>query len=260
MRGQARKIAVKPAQKIDQLREMMRRWSKASCLGDEETATSWQRLTGEVGPRRLIDCLASTTGSGCGLIALDLCIQACRERGELVVIDSAGSFFPPAAVAWGVDAERLLLVRPSSHTDAIAATEVALRSPAVGAVVAWLGPIDRKDFRRLLLATEAEQAFGVLVRSARLESQSSWGDVQLRFDPIAGRRERAAASISDASPFLVRVTQTRNRHGPAGGSVILSIDWHRGVIQPLADDSHGEGRSENTRHLAARLAGATYQS
>jgi hypothetical protein len=224
--------------------------------------SAWGELVGEVGPRRLVDCLSGSAGSGAGLVGLSLCRQACQRRGELVVVDSQGTFYPPAAIAWGVDARRLLIVRPTSPGDALAAVEQSLRSPAVGAVWASLGRIGGKEFRRLLLAAEAGEALGVLVRSARHEPDPSWGDVQLRFDPLAAAP--VAPGVIDDSPMLVRAKRTRNRHGPAGGEATLAIDWRTGRIGERAGGAKHDGHDHHdprrppmvSRPRADRLARA----
>lgn len=232
---------------LRRLRKELGRWSLGDDARSDRGEADWRRLIGGIRPRRLLDFLAGAPGSGCGLVALSLCVEACHDRGELVVIDPDGSFFPPAAVAWGVEASRLLLVTPTTTTDALAAAEVALRSPAVGAVWASLGSINDRAFRRLLLASEAGEAFGVLVRSTRHVSEPSWANTQLRFDPLAG-------SGTVNGPFLVRATQTRNRHGPADGEASLSIDWSTGTVQETTADHDAESPSKNARHLVARLA------
>lgn len=84
----------------------------------------------------------------------------------MVVVDASATFHPPTAVAWGVDAERLLVVRTATKSETLAAVEIALRSPATAAVWASLGEIDRRAFQRLLLASEAGRSFGALVRPA----------------------------------------------------------------------------------------------
>lgn len=223
-----------------------KRWTRAA--SPSAPATWWQRLVGGVGPARLVDCL-TVAGCGGGLVALHFCKQACLKSGELVVVDPGGTFFPPAAVAWGIDAKRLLVVNPASGADALALVETSLRSPAVGAVWASLGAIDDRTFRRLLLATEAGRAFGALVRPARHEPHPSWGDVQLRF--AAGHAARA-----DDPLFRVRVTQTRNRHGPAGEEAQLAIDWKNGVIEELLPEDHAQQPPQNALHPAAGLARA----
>ncbi len=207
----------------------------------------FQSLFGGVRPKRLVDLLECRPGSGASVVGLWLAAQAAQRHGELVVIDPEGAFYPPAAIVWGVDAKRLLLVRPTSQRHALAATEIALRSPAVSAVWASLGKIDGRAYRRLLLAAEAGIAFGTLVRHGRHEIDPSWADAQFCLEPIA------APGDPDA-PLLVRATLRRNRHGPAGGVATLSLNWRTGDIH---DVTHPDAPSvPNPLSVAPRLARA----
>jgi hypothetical protein len=221
---------------------------KPASPADDESPnapTAFDELLGGVAPRRLVDLLAGAPGCGASLVGLWLASRACRQRGELVVIDGPGAFYPPTAIAWGVEARRLLWVRPTSPKDALAATEIALRSTAVGAVWASLDRIDGRAFRRLLLAAEAGAAFGVLVRPARHEPDPSWADVQLRLDPIPTPGDPDA-------PFSLRVTLRRNRHGPARGEATLTLDWRTGDINDSTRcDAHN---LPNALSVAPRLA------
>jgi hypothetical protein len=198
-------------------------------------------------PKTLVDILGEAPGSGAMQLGLWLANKALRARSELVVIDPVGEFYAPAAIAWGVDAKRLLIVRPRSAREALACTEIALRSPAVGAVCASLGRIDDRAYRRLLLAAEAGNALGVFVRSIRYEADPSWADVQLRADPVPSPGEHNAA-------FAVRVTRRRNRHGPAGGTGEVSMDWRTGDI---CNVTHSDANAiTNALPMAAGLARA----
>ncbi|MGI9428978.1 MAG: ImuA family protein [Bythopirellula sp.] len=218
-------------------------------------AGALQRLTGKLGPKRLIDCLATSTGCGAGLIGLLLCLRACQRAGEIVVVDGQQTFFPPVAAAWGVDTNRLLVVRPQTQRDAVAAALQALRSPAVAAVWASLDRIDPKSSRRLLLAAESADAFGILVRPARYRRDPSWSDIQLCCEPIASTDEQA-------DQLLVRLFQTRNRHGPVAGEAIVSLNWRTGTIQEwidheLTEDDEHPNVATHPVPRAARLASAT---
>jgi len=73
----------------------------------------------------------------------------------IVVIDPAGDFYPPAAVRFGLNPQRVLVVRPGRVLDAVWAAEQSLRCPAVAAVVARLERLGRVHSRRLQLAAEA---------------------------------------------------------------------------------------------------------
>lgn len=183
-------------------------------------------LSEQVAAGRLVDCLAGTSGSGAGLAALWLCLRASRSVGQIVVIDREQIIYPPAAVAWGIDAKRLLIVSPASARDALTAIELSLRSPAVAAVCASLGQLDRTSFQRLLWAAKQGETFGALVRSAEHQGDPSLADVQLRFDGLV-------ASSNPDDSFLVQATRVRSRHGPAGGQARLSMDWHTGKIEEL---------------------------
>lgn len=226
-------------QKVAKLRRQLR---LASCGADaagvgslgltpsgRDPAGDWfSRLGVHTEPRRLVDCLGAV-GSGVGLVALDCCRRARRRRGELVVVEPGGEFFVPAAIAWGIDASRLLVVRPESEQDTLAATEIALRSPSVGAVWASVDRVTPQAFRRLLLAAESGEAFGALVRPIGRQAEPSWGDVQLRFEPLP---DTGGAEGPDR-PLCVRVTRTRNRHGPPTGRATLAIDWRAGRIEDV---------------------------
>ncbi|MEQ8846834.1 hypothetical protein [Botrimarina sp.] len=203
----------------------------------EAPAASWRRLApGWPGPRLLLDLIEAEPGSGAALIGLWLCRLASGRRGQLVVIDPRGVFYPPCAIAWGADARRLLLVRPGDQHDAIAATECALRSRAVSAVWANVGRLDDRTSRRLVLAAEAGEAVGVLVRSRRHESEPSWADAQWRVEPAP----TPPGGVGDLR--RVRLVQSHNRHGPAGQTADLQIDWRTGHIDdappaPTSDSS-----------------------
>lgn len=215
----------------------------------KNAANRLEALTGKLGPKRLVDCLYGTAGSGAGLFGLFLCLSATQHAGELVVIDTQGTFFSPAVIAWGIDARKLLVVRPKSNREGIAATELALRSPAVSAVWASLDRIDPKSSRRLLLATETAEALGVLIRLANYQKEPSWADVQLRCDPVP-------TIDKQKDQRLVRVTQTRNRHGPLNGEAMISMDWRTGKIQAGIDHHELQQFTTHPVSLAPRLASA----
>src|SRR5262249_37320388 len=58
-----------------------------------------------------------TAARGAATLGLLSAREACREGGVLVVIDRARTFYPPAAAAWGIDLERLIVVRPQNARD-----------------------------------------------------------------------------------------------------------------------------------------------
>jgi hypothetical protein len=177
----------------------------------------------------LVEWLAELPGGGTATLGLLAAREACRTGGLLVVVDRAQTFYPPAAVGWGVDPGRLIVVRPRTVRDELWAAVQSLRSPVVAAVWATIDRLESRNFRRLQLAAEAGHTLGVLVRPAHVRGQPSWADVRLG----VRSREQGARSkelfSSPCSPLpapcrLVQVSLLRARGGRSGGSVLLEID------------------------------------
>ena len=56
------------------------------------------------------------SGNGAATLGLLSAREACREGGVLVVVDRSQTFYPPAAAAWGIDLERLIVVSPEDRS------------------------------------------------------------------------------------------------------------------------------------------------
>ena len=175
--------------------------------------------------------------------------EACREGGTLVVIDRSQTFYPPAAAAWGIDLDRLIVVRPNAQDEQWAAVQ-SLRSPAVAAVWGAMDRLDSRAFRRLQLAAQAGRTLGLLLRPPSARGQPSWADARLAVEgrlQIANCKlkngnwrasainnlqfrappeERSCNLPSATLPFARRVqVQVLKTHGGRpGGSANLEID------------------------------------
>jgi hypothetical protein len=153
----------------------------------------------------LVEWLAERPSCGAGTLGLLAAREACRAGGMLVVLDRAGMFYPPAAVGWGIDPTRLIVVRPRTPRDEIWAAVQSLRSPVVAAMWTMIDRLDSRNFRRLQLAAEAGRALGVLVRGASARGQPSWADVRLGVKARQGEREtrrQGEKRPADVSPCL----------------------------------------------------------
>jgi protein ImuA len=224
---------------LRQLRGQLGR-SGAMTMTDEESTFSSgsaaiDRLLPGGGLRHgmLVEWLAELPGCGAATLALVAAREACRAGGVLVVVDRAQTFYPPAAVGWGVDPARLIVVRPRTMRDEIWAAVQALRSPVVAAVWTMIDRLDSRNFRRLQLAAEAGRTLGVLVRRASARGQPSWADVRLEVAKAEGGRGRGEGKKQVASSFLppsafhprpLSVSVLHLRGGRAGGSVLVEID------------------------------------
>ena len=198
---------------------------------------------------------------GCGAATLSLIAAAKRlaasgGRGPLVVVSSETLFFPPAAIAFGIPVDRILWVRPSRHADLVWSIDQALRSEAVAAVWAHVGPhLDDRDARRFQLAAETGGTPGLFVRPAStrgvpsfadirfyvtsnhqnhlwddnvpsasralVESQKTWGDSHMPGD----LKRMASSRVEDhVTSRLVEVTVDRCRGGQTGQRTYVQID------------------------------------
>ena len=175
----------------------------------------------------LVEWLAELPGCGAATLGLLAAREACRAGGMLVVLDRARAFYPPAAVGWGVDPARLIVVRPRTARDEIWAAVQSLRSPVVAAVWTMIDRLDSRNFRRLQLAAEAGGTLGVLVRGASARGQPSWADVRLGASRQGAGRQGARrkkdmlhVSLLLAPCHLVQVSLLHVRGGRSGGSVL----------------------------------------
>jgi protein ImuA len=85
--------------------------------------------------------------------------------------------YPPALRNWGINLERLLIVRPKQESDILWSAEQALSSGTCAAVLLWPSMLSDQDSRRLQLAAEKGQSWAVAFR------------------PRAARREPSAAAL-----------------------------------------------------------------
>ena len=79
-------------------------------------------------------------------------------------IASVSDLHAPGLLPYGLDPNRLVLVRPAKDVEALAAMEVALREGVAGAVVGEVGPLGRTASRRLQLACLRHGTTGFVLR------------------------------------------------------------------------------------------------
>ncbi len=93
--------------------------------------------------------------------------------------------YAAALAAVGIDLKRLLVAKPLSDADAWWTAEQALHSGACGALLAWLRAADERRMRRLQLAAENGNTWGVLFRHARAAQDRSPAALRLLLEPAA---------------------------------------------------------------------------
>lgn len=199
-------------------------------------------------------------GDGSGAASLAMIAAASRLRcpqhggGPLVVVSDGDHFYPPATIALGIPAERIIWVRASRHADRIWSIDQALRSPSVAAVWAWLDAgLDDRDARRFQLAAEAGRTPGLFLRPAATRHRPSFAELRLH---VANRNAARHREVHDwaGSGRLLKVTLDRCRGGRLGESVWIQIS-DRGDIETIrARQSMVENHEKATVHLASELA------
>ncbi len=223
----------------------------------------------------LVEWLAERRGSGAGALAMMVARQAVLQRqGSLVVVDRWRRFYPPAAVAWGIDPSQLIVVRGGDPVrrdttkqgdtqkkmaaqEELWALDQALRCPGVSAVWTWIDRLDPRAFRRLQLAAETGQTLGLLVRPATVRGRPTWSDAQLLVEPrqlqLPAANFQPAVDLASNGHRRCQVTLLRQRGRaaitPVGTSVEVEIDEQQGTLREVRQ------RHESRHlHLAPRMA------
>lgn len=196
------------------------------------------RLLPEGGFHRgaIVEYLSAGGGSAAASLALATARSAMLAAGGvLLVVDRERTFYPPAAAAWGISLDRLILAWPDNDDDERWTLDQALRSPAVAAVLAWPADMEGNDFRRWQLAAEAGGSLGLFVRPDAVRGEPSWAEARLAVSPLAvattvSAEARPAASfppsfVASSVPHRVLRVELLKCRGRAGGSMVeVAID------------------------------------
>ena len=204
-------------QLLQQLNDLIRH-SKPTVSPTKTVATGWKQLdamlpAGGWRQGQLVEWLGDLKGSGVSLLGLWSAWQMAQNGGALVVVDSSGRFFPPAAAALGIRLSRMMVVNPQNQADFQWALDQILRCPAVGAVWVNVSAVNSRTFRRWQLAVEASDSFGVLVREKKYLREPSWAHLRLSAVPLAGQGD-----------WRFRIQLERAVQGSAGGRCELDFN------------------------------------
>lgn len=227
-------------------------------------------------PGSVIEYLRATSGCGASYLALTAAAAALAASPDkyLVMVDTRHQFYPPALTSHCIDLQRVIWVRPQSPCDAVWATDQALRTTAVAAVIADLETLDERDARRLQLAAQRGGNLGLLLRGLSARCMPSWAEVQwvVRSLPLSITTKPALRRLE--------VILARLRGGRAGARMWLDVDFRQGQLHQVLPESSLRVREKNqerpiqhqervvgqrttpqdTLHLASKLACATRAS
>jgi protein ImuA len=216
---------------VGELREQVRRLSDEPVAAWGTVSSGRQALDARLpagGFRRgtLVEWMAPARGAGATRLALDAARAAMGSDGPLVIVDRAGTFFPPALPA-DLDHGRLLLVRCRRGDEADWACRQALRTSGVGAVLTWVDAYDERRLRGWQLSAERSGALGLVVRCLPRQPEACFSDVRILVTPLRNTANTPASSCA-AGGRRVRLELIRTRQGRPGAAIEVSLD----------DDSH----------------------
>lgn len=201
----------------------------------------------------MTEWVSAADGSGAASLAMIAAATHLRSASGPLVIVTGKSFYPPAAIALGIPAQRIILVQPTDHADVVWAIDQSLRCSSVAAVWAHLGAsLDDRDARRFQLAAETGRTPGLFIRPAAVRHRPSFADVRFHVD-------------NQADPHLtlgrrIKVTLDRCRGGTVDQSVWVQIDDQARIL-PIASVTHPRRSDHETAavRLASELARPTTQ-
>lgn len=210
---------------------------------------------------------------GSGAAALSMITAATRLQqiaGPLVVVCSPDQFYPPAAVALGIPAGRIIWVRPTGHADTVWAIDQALRSQATAVLWAPIGAsLDDRDARRFQLAAEIGNTPGLFLRPEAVRGRPTFADIRFHVSneqssrqgktPAAPATRKGQTPTAPESTRTMRVTLDRCRGGQLGRSVMVQITDAANIQQvmmtPATEYQAMRHQDESTPlHLASQLS------
>jgi len=167
-----------------------------------------------------------------------LVARAAAKTGWIVWCDFARRFYPPGAVAMGLDLDRLLLLRPKTQADELWAATECLRSVGVAACIVAPPRLSVVQARRLQLAAERGGGVGLVLRSADAISRPYAAVTRWLVSPAPGER----------TSQCWRMELIHGHGGLIGQSVLLEVcreTYHVRAVSPVV------GRSGETKTTAA---------
>jgi hypothetical protein len=153
----------------------------------------------------LTEILSENEGIGELRLVLSALVDMSRDGRWVVWVMPPYIPYAPALFEQGMALSKILWLEPASEEQALWATEQALREPACGAVLLWSSTSKTHSLRRLQLAAEQGQTWGLVFRHESLVRHSSPATLRLHLRASPGG-------------LVVRVLKCR---GPLPGRPVL---------------------------------------
>jgi hypothetical protein len=212
--------------------------------------------------------------ASCGKLGVALLWLAAASRGGLVaVVDPAGTFYPPAAAASGLDLGQVVVVRPPDHRrSAVEAVTMLVTSGGFDAVLwtlEWKSrPYSLDSVKVAALAARSNTTLLALVTDYRRAARAGDADQDAaRLVPSGDARLRVTGwewSWRDGELIGVRprVRAERLRGAPAGQAWELRLERHAlaDLNGPVSADAASSRTDARAGALAAGGAGTLWSA
>ncbi|MFN0314896.1 MAG: translesion DNA synthesis-associated protein ImuA [Burkholderiales bacterium] len=146
------------------------------------------QLPGGGWPRAaLTEILADQQGIGEFSVLMPALARLSAEKDWIVLVAPPHIPYAPALAGKCIDLSKIIIVNAVSEQESVWAAERCLRSKSCSAVVLWAGTQTHRAYRRLQLAAEAGQAWGVVFGSSACARHPSPAALRLMLAPDQGR-------------------------------------------------------------------------
>ena len=161
----------------------------------------------------LMELLPTSAGIGeLRLLAPALATLSQAEARWIAWVNPPFIPYAPALSDLGIDIDKVLLIHPKSHQDALWALERTSKSGSCSAVLAWIDEqkLNPKDTQRLQVAAKQGRTLTCLMRPRKALQQSSMAELRLALEP-------------SGQPGGVRVDITKRRGGWPVSALHLAV-------------------------------------
>ena len=262
------------SQIVKTLRQKIRRTETASRNDDGAIVSSGSPVIDSLLPAggyhrgTIVEWIADP-GSSADFLSLNTARQAALDGGALVVVDSAGQFYPPAAAALGINLGNLILLRETTAYDSrvnspaapkqldaddfLWAIDQSLRCPAVAAVWGHLPEFENsltreRWLRRFQLSAESSGCLGLFVQPLQQLGKPSWAETQWLV--------QGAGRIRGSGKYCrtIELKLARCRGAQAGQTITLDINTLSGNIHETPQDKTAIDSNINRRSAQGDLS------
>ena len=196
-----------------------------------------------VRPGGIVEWLVARQGAG-AYSAMQILSQSSVGRGVWAVVDSARECYVPALSGWGIEPNKILLLRPADSRRPAGRSSECLRCPGVSATWAWVDErVPAHVHRRWQLAAEVGGGVGMFFRPIQARREPIWADLRLMVTPRSG---------GQGETRRIDIEVLYRRGGLGGSAQAWEIDHAAGLVRLVPEDGRSRGCEAQGPSLDAR--------